>query len=95
MFFHCLFIKFLGFAYSNGKRPGGALSQTGSQSVAISFGHELGLSIHNLNGAFGAGRHTLAASVTEIFIDFYDFSFDFHGVLLLQEKVKYKFAIYI
>jgi hypothetical protein len=59
-----------------------ALSQAGPQTVAEHIGHNLGFSVHDLQGALGAGGNAEPAPVAFVFIDLNDLSFDFHLFLL-------------
>jgi hypothetical protein len=82
-FFNGFFIEFVGRTLDDLKGAQGAFSQAGPQSVAIKVGDHAGFPIYYLQCALGTGRHTVAASVTEFFVNFDNLSQGFHVSLLL------------
>jgi hypothetical protein len=73
-FFYGLFVKFIGLTFNYFKGADGAFAQAGPQSVTIQICDHFGLTVYNLQGAFSAGRNTIAATITQFFIDFYYFA---------------------
>jgi hypothetical protein len=78
-----MLIEFVRITVHDSKGIVGTLAQTGTEAVAVHFGHELRLSIDNLQRAFCAGWHALAAAITQVFIDLYNFPGNFHVFLLI------------
>jgi hypothetical protein len=81
--FHGFFVKIIGFPLYHVEGIVRAFSETGAKTVAVFFGHQAGLAIHDLNGSLGAGRHTLSATVAFILFYLYNFTHDFHFYILL------------
>ena len=69
------FVVVAGIALDDFDRAGGTGGQAVAESVAIGVGHELGLAVHHLQGAFVAGVDAQAAAVAEGFIDRNNFPF--------------------
>ena len=77
---HGLLVEFVGLALDDLQGPRGALAQAGAQAVAEHVLNELCLAVDDPDGPFRTGRHTLAAAVAEVLVDFDDLSFRFHIV---------------
>jgi hypothetical protein len=60
--------KFFGIPGFDDQRSLGTLPQAGPQTVAKLIRQQLRLAVHDLNGPFGARRHTQATAVTFILI---------------------------
>jgi hypothetical protein len=73
-----------GRALNDLKGAQGTFSQAGPQSVAIKVGDHAGFAIYYLQCALGTGRHTVAASVTEFFVNFDNLTYGFHMSLLFM-----------
>ena len=57
----------------------GTLSDTGAQAVTEHIGDDFGLAVNNLKGTFGTTGYAIPAAVAALFVDFDNFSHDFHG----------------
>ena len=75
---HCGLVKFVGLAFNNLERAGGAGTQARAQAVAQFIRNQPRLAIDNAQRAFGAVGHALAAAVAELLIYFHDFPYRFH-----------------
>jgi hypothetical protein len=83
MLLNLMLIEFIRIAFHDSKRIVRALAQAGTEAVAVHFGNELCLSIHNLQRSLCARWHALATAVAQVIVDFYDFPCDFHFFLLI------------
>jgi hypothetical protein len=72
--FYGRFVKCFDFSIHDPEGAGGAVADACAQSVAVLFGNQTGLPVDDLQGAFFASGNALAASITQILIDFDDFS---------------------
>jgi hypothetical protein len=84
MFLDLFLVAHIGLPDLDGQSTPRALSDTGSQPVAIGLADQLGLAVYDGNSSFGAGGDTASATVAFLLIDFDDLSF--HAVLLLAHE---------
>jgi hypothetical protein len=82
MLFHGFLVEVIGHPFDHMEGVIRAVSQAGPQAVAEFIGHDPGFSVHDLQGALGAGGNAEPAAVAFVFIDLNDLSFDFHFFLL-------------
>src|SRR5665647_2109305 len=80
---HFRFVEGFSFTFCYGYCSLRALPQASAQSVTVSFLNYLCLTVYYLEGAFCAFGDAISASVAEIFVYFYDFSFYHSSFLLL------------
>jgi hypothetical protein len=86
MFLNGMFIEFIRITFHDSKRIVWALAQAGTEAVAVHFGNELRLSIHNLQCSLCARWDALATAVTQVIVDFYNFPCNFHFFLLILQS---------
>ena len=71
-------VERLGLALDNLQRTGRALTDASPQPIAQVVGNHAGLVVDNRQRPFGTAGDTLAAAITQFFIDLDDLSNDFH-----------------
>jgi hypothetical protein len=81
-FFNGFLIEFVGLTLHKFKGTRRAFPQAGPQPVTIYFGNYTGFAVYNFQRALSTGRNAIAATVTEFFVDFDNFTYGFHFSLL-------------
>jgi hypothetical protein len=70
MFFNGFLIEFISFTLDDAQSSGGTFSQTSPQTVTQFVSDHSCFAVHYFKSTFGTGGNTLAAPVTQFFIDF-------------------------
>jgi len=84
--FHRLFVKFLGLPVNHLQGTLWTVTETGSESVTVDIADQAGLAIDDCDRTLGTCCDTIPASITELFVDFDDFTYGHESLDVPQHR---------